>query len=137
MTNTPVKSKNEFLSSVLGTKFRTVSGRRISEVGRSWPGQKKITIITAWNPNFKKASATQNKLSNAKLKKILENNEKKFQIIHAWWPNGSAFEESFAVENMTHGEARGLCRKFEQGGYFWANVRGRIRLVLGEARNLI
>jgi hypothetical protein len=110
----------EFLKSVLGTKFRQPDGKLICKVGQPWPSGKKIGMITAWNPNFKTAPNQTNSRANAKWKKILEERGKTFQIINAWWPDGSAFEESFAVEGLTHGEARELCRMFDQGGCFYA-----------------
>ena len=118
------------MKSVHGTKFRDLDGKYISEVGKLWPGEKKIAIITAWNPNFKKAPAIQNKRANAKLKKVLETGGEQFQRINGWWPDESAFEESFVVEGMTHGVARELCRTFQQVGYFYAKRNEEIQLTL-------
>lgn len=125
----------DFLNSVLGTKFRDLNDSYISECGNPWPGGKKIAIVTAWNPNFKTAPKSKNTRANALLNKRLAERGKTFRVINAWWPDGSAFEESFVVEGLTHGEARELCRDFRQGGYFYANRNSAIRTVFVNSAN--
>jgi hypothetical protein len=131
--NMSSRNQEAFLQSVNGTYFTDRSGNVLTRVGQQWASQAKIGIVTAWNPFFKNASPTINRRNNLELKRLLTKTGKQFQLIHAWWPDGTAFEESFVITDLSHREAITLCKRFHQGGYFWANKGGKIRLCLVHA----
>ena len=78
-----------------------------------------FAIITGWNPISKKATNSQNRKMNEKLKSLLKKNNFRFFLAQGRSPKGDFFEDSVAVLDIKLIQARKIGKIFNQNAILY------------------
>lgn len=115
--------------SIQRTFFTDAHGNFVSRVGMNWQLSARISVISAWNPNYLRAEQVVNTRQNAELLKTVRALGKPFDQILAWWPDGTNYEVAYAIRDLGLEASHNLAARFHQAAFFYADHEAPVQLV--------
>jgi hypothetical protein len=92
------------------------------------PRPKRFGVVTAFNPNGKKASAAKNRAADRRLLLLLKQRKLPHARVTGGDKTGTHREPGWGVAAASPQEIRALAKRFKQKAFFWINGK---RIYLG------